>query len=260
MTQIIQNLSVISSNYNALFCDLWGCLHNGLTPFPAAIKALRDFKANGGTIILLTNAPRPGTAVRKHLANMQCPEDCWDAIVSSGDAARASLMANEWGDKCYHIGPERDHPTFEGLPIKRVPIAEAEFMLCTGLFDDETETPEDYAELIKELYCAGAIAEAYKNAGGKAVYYGKPHAPIYAYAKKILTDFQPDNAKILCVGDGVGTDVKGAKDAGLDCLFVTGGLAAEEVSNDVEQPEQDRLVSFLDKHKQEPKFAIGRLR
>ncbi len=283
-TRIIEALSEISDGYDALLCDVWGCYHNGETPYAAAIAALRAFRARGGKVLLLTNAPRPAAAVRAHLLGMGAPEDSWDAIVTSGDAARNEVASGRMGARIEHVGPERDLGFYDGLAVARVGRDEAESVVLTGLFDDETEGPEDYAAAIAEwrarglpmlccnpdvtvhrgdalLYCAGAVAQAYTAAGGRVVQAGKPHAPIYRLAAAKLEALGCGPApRVLAIGDGVATDISGAEAAGLDALFVTGGLAARDVSDDPEHPDAGRLFPFLERHGVSAAFAIGRLR
>ncbi|MEM6467806.1 MAG: TIGR01459 family HAD-type hydrolase [Pseudomonadota bacterium] len=261
MPPILTALSEISARYDALFCDLWGCLHNGVQVYPEAVAALEAFRAQGGTVILVTNSPRPAASVAKQLAGMGAPQSCYDAIASSGDAAQAALASGAFGRKVYHLGPERDLPFFsdpDGTPydVERVPLDEAEGIVCTGLFDDRTETPEDYRLTIAQgvhrglkllcanpdilvdvgdqrIYCAGALAEAYTAAGGESFYFGKPHPPIYDLAKRHLIALgrSVEDAGILCVGDGLITDIRGANGEGLDSVWITGGLAAEATSS-----------------------------
>ncbi|WP_339107874.1 TIGR01459 family HAD-type hydrolase [Thioclava sp. GXIMD4216] len=293
MTRIVQSLAEISASYDALFCDLWGCLHNGVTAYPAAVAALQAFRAKGGRVVLLTNAPRPAEFVKERFARMAIPDDAWDLIVSSGDAAQDAMFAGAVGRKIWHLGPEKDNGFFTSIPaewegrakIERVSFEEAEGIVCTGPFDEETETPEDYRatflaaktrglkmlcanpDLVvdmgdKRIYCAGALAELYEDMGGDAIYCGKPHPPIYDLARrKLSASFGlPEDGRILAIGDGILTDVAGAAGEGLDCLFVTGGLAAEAFGPDVEAPDSDKLEPWLDDQQQAPLYAIGRLR
>ncbi len=261
MTEIIQSLDEIDSGYRVLFCDLWGCLHDGVRAFPAAVAALERFRSRGGRVVLLTNSPRPAGDVTRQLDGLGAPRSCWDVVVSSGDAAQAAMVAGQFGRRVYHIGPERDLGFFqdaEGRPfdIERVPLEEAEGIVCTGLFDDHSETPDDYRATIlygktkglkllcanpdievdvgeTRIYCAGAIAQAYKQAGGRSYYFGKPHPPIYTLARRRIAEvagIEPRGDEILCLGDGVATDVLGGAGEGLDVLFISGGLAAEETA------------------------------
>lgn len=283
--RVLSSFDEIASDYDVMLCDLWGCYHNGLRPYEAAVAALRRFRASGGAVILLTNAPRPNPAVRKHLDGMGAPADSFDAIVSSGDSARAVLASLKHGRKLYVIGPDRDQSIWEGLDVELTTLEQADAILCTGLFDDTTETPADYADTIaaarardlpflcanpdiivdrgeQRLYCAGAIGLEYKKAGGRVLYFGKPHAPIYELAFSVAADLRPDapRSRIIGVGDGPATDVLGAELAGVDCLFVTGGIAAHEVGEDPETPDPERLAAYLNAEGRAPGFAIGRLR
>lgn len=283
--RILYSIDDVSGGYDALLCDLWGCYHNGIRPFPDAVSALLRFRQKGGVVIMLTNAPRPSSAVRAQLDAMGAPADSYDAIVSSGDAAKAAVASGTWGRRVHHVGAPKDEPFFEGADIDRVPLEEAAAIVCTGLFDDETETPADYADLIaegvarglkllcanpdivvdkgdKRLYCAGAIAEAYSDAGGEAVYFGKPHAPIYDLALQVMTQTagrEIPRGRVLAIGDGVKTDVAGADGAGLDCAFVIGGLAASEIGRRDGGPDPDRLRIFLQSNNVFPRYAMDRL-
>ena len=289
MTRIVSSLAQISLNYDVLFCDLWGCLHNGKQPYPAAVKALIAYRRSGGRVVLMTNAPRPHAYVIAQLDRMGVPREAWDLVVSSGDAAQEAMFQGVVGQKVWHVGTEKDDGFFNDIPdglanvtpITRVPLEDAEGMVVTGPFDEMTEAPEDYRSRFTDaqkrglkllcanpdivvdmgdqrIYCAGALAEFYEDMGGASLYYGKPHAPIYARAKRLLN--LPDNARILVIGDGINTDVRGAAQEGLDCLFVTGGLAAEAFGPDVENPDADLLKEWLSLHLSDPKFTIGRLR
>ncbi|MEM9430339.1 MAG: TIGR01459 family HAD-type hydrolase [Pseudomonadota bacterium] len=290
MTRILGELAEIAGDYDVLFCDLWGCLHNGVSVFPEAVRALRAFRGGGGTVVLVTNSPRPRRSVAAQLHSLGAPEDCWDAIASSGDAAQAALAAGVVGRRVYHIGPERDLPFFsdeDGRPIDvtRVPLDEADGIVCTGLVDDRTETPQDYRLEIRlgvskgldllcanpdvivdvgdaRIYCAGALAEAYSDAGGRSLYFGKPHPPIYDLARARAAQLRketPADDRILCVGDGIATDIAGAVGEGLDCLFVTGGLAAEETGTAAD-PDLAKLEVFLSEARLSPTASIGFLR
>lgn len=291
MTEIIDTLSEIAGRYDVLFCDLWGCLHNGRAAYPAAVKALQAFRAGGGTVVLLTNSPRPRKSVAEQVAALGAPRDCYDAIASSGDAAQAALAAGQFGRRVFHIGPERDLVFFEDetgrqLDIARVELEEAEGIVCTGLWDDRSEKPEDYRLTLMRakqrglkllcanpdvivdvgdlrIYCAGALAEFYTELGGQSFYFGKPHPPIYTLARRVAETVRGEpvaDADILCIGDGIATDVKGAVGEGLDVLFVTGGLAAAETGTTDGRPDAKLLSSFLDRVKLSPIAAMGFLR
>ena len=291
MTEIISSLDQ-TTGYAALFCDLWGCLHDGVRAFPEAVAALERFRGRGGAVVLLTNSPRPAGDVARQLDQLGTPRSCWDAIVSSGDAAQAAMAAGQFGRRVHHIGPERDLGFFrypDGTPIavERVPIEEAEGIVCTGLFDDRTDTPDDYRTAIlhgktrglkllcanpdivvdvgeRRIYCAGAIAAAYAAAGGRSYYFGKPHPPIYGLARERLNEvagFAVPPDEILCIGDGIATDIQGAMGESLDSLFVTGGLAAADTGTTGRSgPDPERLAAFLAEQRLAPRFAIAFLR
>lgn len=292
MTQIINRLAEIAPRYTAVFCDLWGCLHNGKEPFPAAVAALRAFKAQGGTVLLLTNSPRPKPSVIAQLDRLGVPRDAWDEIVSSGDATQIALAQGAIGPKVHHIGATKDESFFTDYPsdiaaqmqtITRVPMDQADGILCTGLADDRVETPDDYRgklllgktlgltmlcanpDLIVDLgevrlFCAGALAADYAAMGGKTMYFGKPHPPIYDLARRKLAEMTGnDDPRILCIGDGIGTDIRGAAGEGLDALFVTGGIAVAEFGDDPANPDPALLESWLAAQELSPEYAIGLL-
>jgi HAD superfamily hydrolase (TIGR01459 family) len=295
MTEIIASLSQISARYDAVFCDLWGCLHNGKTPFPAAVAALQAYRAEGGRVVLLTNAPRPNGTIIKQLDGMGVPRDAWDLVVSSGDATQYALLSGAVGNRVYFIGALKDEAFFTDFPddlqsladqsaITRVAMENATGILCTGLANDLTETPDDYRATLlmgknlglpmlcanpdiivdmgdKRLYCAGALAAEYETMGGSALYFGKPHPPIYDLARRRLAAIGlRDDAAVLCIGDGIGTDVQGAMGEGLDALFVTGGIAAAEFGTDSANPNKGLLEGWLSDQMQSPMFSIGHLR
>lgn len=287
MSEIISSLAEVSDQYDAVLCDVWGCFHNGVEPYAAAAAALTAFRDAGKTSVLLTNAPRPETSVLVQLRAMNASEDAWDAIASSGGAARDAVRSGAWGQKVLHIGAaDRDDAIFDGAGVERVRIEDAETIVCTGLRDDKTETPADYDDELAEgvlrklpflcanpdlivdvgdarRYCAGALAQSYREKGGSVTEYGKPHPQIYDYARRVIAEAAGrvvSDDRILCIGDGIRTDVRGAIGEGLDCLFVSGGLAAEECGPDVENPEQAMVDAYLAKHQLSPRYTIGRLR
>lgn len=291
MTEIISSLDE-TTGYTALFCDLWGCLHDGVRSFPEAVAALERFRGRGGVVVLLTNSPRPAGDVARQLDQLGTTRSCWDAVVSSGDAAQAAMAAGQFGRRVHHIGPERDLGFFlypDGTPIavERVPIEKAEGIVCTGLFDDRTETPDDYRAAIlygktrglkllcanpdivvdvgeRRIFCAGAIAAAYAAAGGRSYYFGKPHPPIYGLARERLNEvagFAVPPDEILCIGDGIATDIQGAMGESLDSLFVTGGLAAADTgTTSWSGPDPARLAAYLAEQRLAPRFAMAFLR
>lgn len=296
MTQIIASLANIPARYDAVFCDLWGCLHNGKAPFPAAVAALQDFRKKGGKVVLLTNAPRPKPSVVSQLDAMGLPRDAWDEVVTSGDAAQHALITGAVGRRVFHIGAPKDEPFFTTFaddlrdtlaaepPIIRTTLEEAEGIVCTGLADDLTETPDDYRAAIlfsktmdlpmlcanpdvivdygdKRLFCAGAIAQAYEEMGGRVFYFGKPHPPIYDLARRRLAALTGnEDAHILCIGDGISTDIQGGQSEGLDTLFITGGIAADQFGADISNSDKDLLDKWLGEKQISATFAMGNLR
>jgi len=251
-----ERFSTLAGGYDVVLSDVWGVIHNGIASFPEACDALARFRAKGGSVALITNAPRPGQVVVKLLDRLKVPRDCYDAIVSSGDVTRA-VMAARPQKAVFHIGPERDLPIFDGLDLRFVPLDEADYVVCTGLFNDEVETPENYRELLTAvrarnlfmlcgnpdlvvergeqlLYCAGALADLYGTLGGEVLYAGKPHRPIYDLALERIAALRGGPAslkRVLAIGDSVRTDLTGATGFGIDCLFVTAGIHAEELGD-----------------------------
>lgn len=282
---IVASIEELAGEYDALLCDVWGVYHNGVAVYASAAAALRRFRARGGWVVMLTNAPRPKAAVADLMVRVGGGPEDYDDIVTSGDAARESLRSGEWGATCYHLGPDRDLGLVTDAPIAQVGLDEAEFVLCTGLFDDTRDTVADYAELLararaRELpmlcsnpdlvvdrgehrvLCAGSLALAYEQAGGCVTYYGKPHLPIYETAMRTLARVagRPvDRSAVLAVGDGIRTDIAGAAAAGLDCVFVTGGLATGEIEHAAGRPDPASLQRYLAQHEQQPTAAMQQL-
>ena len=290
MTQIVNALSDISAQYDALFVDLWGCVHNGVRAFDAANKALIEYRAGGGIVVLVTNSPRPRAQVEQQLADFGVARDAWDSIASSGDSARSALFLGAVGQKIYFIGTDAELPFFEPLKliddpiqISHVPIEEAEGIVCTGLptadgTPDDVRAPLLYAkqkglkllcanpDIIvdrgdKREWCAGAVAQAYSEMGGTSLYFGKPHAPIYDLARRRLSAIRPNisDHRILAIGDGITTDIQGAIGEGIDSLFITGGLAAKETAT-VTQPDPEKLSQYVLEKQLDPTYSIGFLR
>lgn len=246
---LIRAIAELGSEYRAWLVDIWGVLHNGHSTFGGAIAATRAFRASGGIVVLLSNSPRPSEGVQAQLRGLGVPDDAYDATVTSGDLTRHEL-AKHAGARVYHLGPERDRPIFDGMDVQLVDKDSAELIVCSGLFDDETETPGDYMGLLTELvghklpmicanpdhrvergselvYCAGALAAIYEEMGGSIVYAGKPHRPIYELALKCITELAGapiPRSEILAIGDGVNTDMEGAASFGVDAVFVASGL------------------------------------
>src|SRR5882762_3961038 len=248
-----EKLRDLVDGIDVVLSDIWGVVHNGLVAFPEACEALHNFRARGGTVILITNAPRPADSVQRQLRKLGVADETYDAIVSSGDLTR-HFVADHPGKKMFWLGPEHDNSIYRGLDPVTSPLEQADYIVCTGPFDDETETPEDYRAMMLQalerklpfvcanpdivvergdrlIYCAGAVAELYRELGGEVTFYGKPHRPIYERAMQLAAEKNGHTAelrKVLAIGDSVRTDLAGAHDFGIDCLFVTRGIHAEE--------------------------------
>ena len=279
----VERFATLAAGYDAVLSDVWGVIHNGVAATPEACDALVRFRAQGGTVALITNAPRPGAVVTKLLDKLNVPREAYDAIVSSGDVTRA-VISKRPGKNVFHIGPPRDLPIFDGLELNFVPFEQADYVVCTGLTDDETETPESYRALLEKLrrrnlfmvcghpdlvvergdrlvYCAGAIADLYGELGGEVLYAGKPHPPIYDEALGCIAALrgkEPPRSRVLAIGDSVRTDLTGAARMGLDCLFVTAGIHAEELGR--ERPDGAVLNEMFATAGVAPKAVTRRLK
>ena len=249
----ISGLSEIAGDYPFILCDVWGVVHNGVHAYRAAAEALSRYRGEGGRVLLITNAPRPKHVVVGQLDRFGVDRDAYDDIITSGDVAR-SFLATRPEARVFHLGPERDLPIYEGLPITLVGEDDADLISCTGLFDDTSETPEDYDDRLSRfvahnvpmlcanpdkvvergdqlVWCAGAIADRYEALGGRTIIIGKPHAPIYTAALRRLGEIAGSDISkdaVLAIGDGVTTDLRGAFDQSIDVLFVTDGIHAGE--------------------------------
>jgi HAD superfamily hydrolase (TIGR01459 family) len=248
---ILGSIAALSAGRDVWLMDIWGVIHNGVAPFAPACEACTQFRLAGGTVLLLSNAPRPAESVAAQLDRIGVPRFAYDSILSSGDAARA-LVAPFAGKPVFHLGPERDLALFDGLGITLSAADAAEVICCTGLFDDEIETPDDYADMLAGLaarklpmicanpdltvargdriiYCAGALAADYEKLGGNVTYAGKPYLPIYDMAFARIEELKGKAVprdRILAIGDGITTDIMGAAAAGLDSVYVASGVHA----------------------------------
>ena len=273
----------LAAHYDVLLSDVWGVVHNGIAATTESCDALIRFREAGGTVILITNAPRPGAGVQAFIDRLKVPHTAYDHIISSGDVTRA-LIAERKGQRVYHVGPERDIPIFDGLDARVVPVESADYVVCSGLHDDTKETPQDYRDIVAAMrardllmicanpdivvergeqlvYCAGAIADLYVAAGGKAIYAGKPYRPIYEQAVALAESVRGRSvapARVLAIGDSVRTDVKGAEAFGIDCLFVTAGIHAEELG-ERDNPDASALAGIFTAAGVLPKFAMRKL-
>ncbi|MET0279426.1 MAG: TIGR01459 family HAD-type hydrolase [Pseudorhodoplanes sp.] len=269
MTIFTDNFQALAPDYDVVLSDVWGVVHNGVAAFPAACEALTRFRENGGTVVLITNAPRPNGVVANQVAQFGAPRSIYDAIVSSGDVTRSEIEKRQ-GETLLHVGPKRDLSIFEGLDVSFAPVETAQYVICSGLYDEDNETPEDYQPLLQQmlarrlfmvcgnpdmvvergdtlLYCAGAIADLYAKMGGEVLYAGKPYAPIYDLAIELAQNARGklvDRKRVLAIGDSVRTDFTGAASYGIDCLFVTAGIHSAEFGGR-EDPDPDAVERVL---------------
>lgn len=281
MADRIHRFDDIADRYDAVLCDVWGVLHNGVDAFSEASDALIAARNAGLSVVLITNSPRPSPGVTTQLRLIGVPDESYDAIVTSGDVTRRLIA--EGPSRVFLLGPERDMPLLEGLPVERVGEDEADAIVCSGFFDDETETPEDYRAMLERFLtrgvpmicanpdliverghriipCAGAIALLYSQMGGTTLIAGKPHRPIYEASLAALATLRGrfDPARVIAVGDGMGTDVRGALGQGLDLLYISGGIHAGEYVEDG-RTNETRLAAFLAHHEAGARYWMPRL-
>ncbi len=249
----ISGLAELAPRYDVLLCDVWGVIHNGRESFPEACAALARFRAEVGPVILISNAPRPHPPIVEQLDSLAVPREAYTQLITSGDATRL-LLADRAPGKVWKVGPDRDWPLYAGIDLTEAGPADADFISVTGPYDDETEEPGDYRERLilcadrgldlicanpdivvqrgdKLIYCGGALAQLYESLGGRAVMAGKPYQPIYDMAlaaAETALGRAVDRSRVLCVGDGLPTDVRGANARGLDVLFVANGIHGGE--------------------------------
>lgn len=250
----LDHFSSLAPSYDVVLSDVWGVVHNGVAALPEAGEALSRFRDAGGTVVLISNAPRPGRNVVHLLDEFGVIREAYDGIVTSGDVT-TTVIAGRPGQTVFHLGPDRDRPMYAKLDVRFAPVESADYVVCSGLFNDEAETAEDYRELLvrmraRNLFmvcanpdivvergdrlvaCAGAIADLYRDMGGDVLYAGKPYRPIYdqalAAAEAVRGAATPLE-RVLAIGDSVRTDVTGAASLGVDCLFLTAGIHAEEL-------------------------------
>lgn len=253
LTTFVPGLEAIASGYDLVLCDVWGVLHVGVAAFADASEALVRFRSGGGRVVLLSNAPRPGAKVGEQLDALGVPRGAYDAIRTSGDLAR-DLVIGHGRQAFHHIGPERDLPMLEGVPGRAAPLAEAHYVVCTGLFDDRIETVADYEPALRAMrgrgltmicanpdvvvergdrliLCAGALAAAYEAMGGAVVVAGKPHRPVYESAVTLAESLGHEvrRERILAVGDALRTDIAGGHAFGIDTLMIARGIHAGEL-------------------------------
>ncbi len=254
----LNHLFEIFSDYDTFVIDLWGVIHDGISLNKKAIEAVKELKKNSKKIVFLSNAPRPSAKVVDFLLEMKMDSKYLSNVMTSGEAAMQAINQNKFGKKFFHLGPSRDSSVFEKVKDNKTEIDKCDFILCTGLFDEDntdlgkTQLHEDNLDYYKnflikhtskklvctnpdltvhrgnkEEYCAGYIAKIFEELGGKVIYYGKPHKEIYEMCFK-------SNEKVLAIGDNLRTDIKGANNLNKDCLFISNGVHRREFNNNLE--------------------------
>jgi HAD superfamily hydrolase (TIGR01459 family) len=278
----LPGLSQVAADYDVLLCDVWGVIHNGRESWPSACDALIRWRANGGAVVLISNAPRPASDVVPQMDELGVPREAWDRFVTSGDATRQELTKRAPGP-AWIIGPERDQALYAGTGVIPAEGAEdAAFISLTGLFDDTTETPEHYRDRLvpaaerglemicanpdrvvqrgdQLIYCGGAIADLYESLGGRVLMAGKPFAPIYdlALTEAAAVLGRPvERSRVLCIGDGVVTDVLGANKQGLDCLFIAQGIHGDKARGDSGALDPARAFDLLQAETAHARYAM----
>jgi HAD superfamily hydrolase (TIGR01459 family) len=281
----LTGLAELAGRFDVILCDVWGVLHNGVVAFAPASEALTRFRAGRGVVVLISNAPRPNHAVLRMLDKLAVPRTAFDAIVTSGDLSRAAV-AERPGQIVYHLGPERDHSLFEGLDVRFGGIAEADYVVCSGFFDDDRETVDDHRAALERMRardllmicanpdlvvergdrlipCAGAIAEAYAAIGGRVVQTGKPHRPIYEaaleQAARLRDGARVPHERVLAIGDAIRTDVAGAHALGIPALFVTRGIHAADLTSPEGTADEARVRAWLAAQAVQPQAFTDRL-
>lgn len=279
-TRLPAGLRDLAGGHSLLVCDIWGVVHNGVAAFPAAGDALVRYRAGGGRVVMVSNAPRPNQSVAAQLDALGLPRDAWDRIVTSGDLSRLRIAARP-GAGLHHLGPPRDLPLFEGLDAPRVAIAEAAYVVCTGLDDDERETAEDYRERLSALAarglpmicanpdlvvdrggrlipCAGALAALYTQLGGSVEHTGKPGRAIYEATLTVAAELGWAGGNVLAVGDAFATDIRGASAMGWSTLMIARGIHAHELCGP-DGLDPDRIAEASLRHGVVPDHAMEHL-
>jgi HAD superfamily hydrolase (TIGR01459 family) len=281
MAKRIGNLIEVIGDYDVVLSDVWGVVHNGVEVFQHSCAALAAARKAGATVVLITNSPRPAPGVIEQMKALGVPDGTYDRIVTSGDVTRRLIA--EGPRKVFLLGPERDMPLFDGLDVEVVGAEKADAIVCTGFFDDEKEVPEDYTDMLKTFVardvpficanpdlvverghkiipCAGAVAAYYEQLGGKTRIAGKPHKPIYEAALAAAGEQRGEFARerVLAIGDGMPTDVRGALSQGLDLLYISDGIHVAEYAVNG-QTDEAIMKAWLARENAAPRYWMPRL-
>ena len=258
----LNHLADIFENYDTFIIDLWGVMHNGVTLNPKALEVVDKLKKNSKKIVFLSNAPRPSAKVINFLLKMKMNKKYLEHVMTSGEAAMHAINQKKFGKTFYHLGPSRDISVFENVKDNRTDLKSCDFILCTGLFDDHDDDLNYYKKLLSnhvskklictnpdlivhrgnvEELCAGSIAKVFEDLGGEVIYYGKPHREVYNMCFG-------SNEKVLAIGDNLRTDIKGANNLKIDCIFISEGVHRKEFNNFSE------LINLLEKYNVKANF------
>ncbi|MCO4053879.1 MAG: TIGR01459 family HAD-type hydrolase [Bosea sp.] len=279
--RLVDGLRELAGGIDVLLCDVWGVVHNGQSAHPAACAALETYRAGGGLVVMVSNSPRPSPDVIPQLLGYGVTRSSFDRIITSGDLTRQMITARA-GQPLLHLGPGRDHTLFAGLDAPRAGVEDAEYCVCTGFADDESETPDDYAAILAAMAargltmicanpdliverghrlipCAGAMAQVYEKLGGETIYAGKPHRPVYEQALAIAGELRGgpvDLARVLGIGDAIRTDVAGAHGIGVRSILLLDGIHWGDVGR---QDWRDHHGDWLRAQPFQPTYVMPRL-
>jgi HAD superfamily hydrolase (TIGR01459 family) len=275
--KIINSLREVIDSYKLFIIDIYGVIHDGTDLYPDVLEALKYLKLQDKKIIFLSNAPRRSARTIKVLHDLGITEEHYDYLLTSGEFAYYHFE-EEAKLKYYYLGPEQDKYLLEGTIHEEVSNPkDANIAIVTGL------TPEQKVDdLLPEIeairsanlemhcinpdifvikknnkshFCAGAIAVKYKELGGKVVYYGKPYSDIY---DEVIAEFNYKKSDILCIGDGLHTDIKGANENALDSLLITSGMHINELGLDYgETPDMQKLENLCKDYAAIPNYVAS---
>lgn len=282
--EFVEKLADLYPHYDMILCDVWGVLHDGAKAYRAACEALTTYKRLGGTVVLLSNAPRPEASVSTQIESFGVSPSCYHGIVSSGDMTRSFLDKQRHGTRVFHIGPDRDRVLFSGTGVCLSSAEQAHICVCSGLKNDETEQVDDYRAALNILLernipmlcanpdrmiersgrfivCAGAVADVFEQMGGAVTWFGKPYKPIYetAFARLAqLKNCDIDRSRVLAIGDSLTTDIAGAANAGIASLLILGGIHRPQYVDDA-QISMDKARTWLETQAFQPRYLMASL-
>lgn len=278
---LISHIQDISSKYPCILSDIWGVIHNGVEPYKQMGEMLASYRRKGGIVILVSNAPRPWQSVVTQLQAIGVCPDIYDAIATSGDLA-AKEVEKRYDQKVYYIGVMTENLPFKLSDVAQISIEEADYIYCTGPYNDETDTAENYREVLEKalarnvpficanpdlvvergneiVLCAGSIAQAYEEMGGEVFWAGKPYVPIYELARQWAGEVGKKNIHkdgMVAIGDAIRTDIQGAKNFGIDSILVTTGIHNDVFSNLLKHDDPASAYAWLEQQKAQPTYLL----